>query len=124
MSSSRNGNAGLEQIVDFLLTSSVSPEAVPGGMARMIAMKAQALSRPAFPYYKVFVVIVAAALVALFAASNLDRLSWILDLASMRPFESLLASLASLSFERAAAALAVMGGLVYTIYTIAFSRAR
>lgn len=124
MNSLRNGNGKLEDLMDFLLTESVSPHAIPEGTAELIALRAQILRKPSFPVYRVAVVVVAAAFAALFAASNVDRLSWLLDLASLRPFESLVNSLASISFERAAAALAVTGGLVYTVYTIAFPRAR
>lgn len=124
MNSSRSGNGKLEEMMDFLLTESVSPRAIPEGTAKMIALKAQILRKPSFPVYRVAAVVVAAAFAVLFAASNVDRLSWLLDLASLKPFESLVNSLASISFERAAAALAVTGGLVYTVYTIAFPRAR
>jgi hypothetical protein len=124
MNSSRSGNGKLEEMMDFLLTESVSPHAIPEGTAEMIALKAQILRKPSFPVYRVAAVVVAAAFAVLFAASNVDRLSWFLDLASQKPFESLVNSLASISFERAAAALAVTGGLVYTVYTIAFPRAR
>lgn len=124
MNSLRNGNGKLEDLMEFLLTESVSPHAIPEGTAELIALKAQILRKPSFPVYRVAVVVVAAAFAALFAASNVDRLTWLLDLASLRPFESLVNSLASISFERAAAALAVTGGLVYTVYTIAFPRAR
>ncbi len=124
MNSLRNGNGKLEDLMEFLLTESVSPHAIPEGTAELIALRAQILRKPSFPVYRVAVVVVAAAFAALLAASNVDRLSWLLDLASLRPFESLVNSLASISFERAAAALAVTGGLVYTVYTIAFPRAR
>ncbi|MFO7627895.1 MAG: hypothetical protein R6V62_11610 [Candidatus Fermentibacteraceae bacterium] len=124
MNSLRSGNGKLEEMVDFLLTESVSSQTISEGTARMIALKAQILRKPAFPLYRIAVIVVAAALAALFAASNVDRLSWLCDLASLKPFESLVNSLASISFERAAAALAVTGGLVYTVYTIAFPRAR
>jgi len=124
MNSSHSGSGNLEDMVDFLLTESVSPHAIPGGTAEMIALKAQILRKPSFPLYRIAVVVVAAAFAALFAASNVDRLSWLFELASLKPFESLVNSLASISFERAAAALAVTGGLVYTVFTIAFPRAR
>lgn len=124
MNSLRSGNESLEGMMDFLLTESVSPHAIPEGTAEMIALKAHLLRKPSFPLYRVAVVVVAAALAALFAASNVDRFSWLFDIASLRPFESLVNSLASISFERAAAALAVTGGLVYTVYTLAFPRAR
>ncbi|GEM_PF-3767528 len=124
MNSLHNGNGKLEDLMEFLLTESVSPHAIPEGTAELIALKAQILRKPSFPVYRVAVVVVAAAFAALFAASNVDRLTWLLDLASLRPFESLVNSLASISIERAAAALAVTGGLVYTVYTIAFPRAR
>jgi hypothetical protein len=124
MNSLRSGNGRLEETMDLLLTESVSPRAIPEGVAHMIALKAQILRKPAFPMYRVAVVVLAAALAALFAASNIDRLTWLFDLVSLKPLESLVYSLASISFERAAAALAVTGGLVYTVYTIAFPRAR
>ena len=124
MNSLRSGNGKLEDMMDLLLTESVSPHAIPEGTAHMIALKAQILRKPSFPIYRVAAVVVAAALVALFAASNVDRLSWLSDPASIKPFESIVNSLADISFERTAAALAVTGGLVYTVYTIAFPRAR
>lgn len=124
MNSSRDGESRLGQIVDLLLTDSVSSNAVPSGTAEVVARKAQALVRPPFPMYRVAAVVAAAAIAALFAASNLDRFFWILDLASIRPFEDLFTSIASIGFERVAAAMAVTGGVIYTVYTIAFSRAR
>lgn len=111
-------------MMDLLLTESVSSHAISEGTAHMIALKAQILKKPSFPIYRVAAVVFAAALAALFAASNVDRLSWLFDLASLKPFESLVNSLADISIERAAAALTVTGGLVYTVYTIAFPRAR
>lgn len=110
--------------MDLLLSRSVSHDAIPRSTAEIIALKAQILRKPTFPLYRVAVIVVAAAFAALFAASNLDRFSWLFDLASFRPIESLVSSLADISVERAAAALAVTGGLVYTVVTIAFQRAR
>lgn len=110
--------------MDLLLSRSVSHDAIPRSTAEIIALKAQILRKPTFPLYRVAVIVVAAAFAALFAASNLDRFSWLFDLASFRPVESLVNSLADISVERAAAALAVTGGLVYTVVTIAFQRAR
>lgn len=124
MNSSHDGDARLGRIVDLLLTESVSPDAVPEGTAAAVARKAQALVKPVFPLSRIAAVVAASAILALFAASNLDRFSWLLDLGSIRPFEDILASLVSIGFERVAALLAVTGGVVYTVYTIAFSRAK
>jgi hypothetical protein len=124
MNSSLEGGGALERMVDRLLAYSVSPEAVPPETVRLIALRSQALRKPAFPLSRVAAVVAVAALVSLFAATNLDKLAWLNDLATVRPFEGLLAALSSVGFEKAAAALAVTGGVAYTVYTIAFSRAR
>jgi inner membrane protein involved in colicin E2 resistance len=122
MNSSRRET--LEQMADSLLSASVSSGAIPEETARLVALRAMTTPKPAFPFARIAVVLVAAALCALFAASNAHWFSWLLNPGSIRPFDVLLSSLASVSFEKAAAAMAVAGGIVYSVYTIAVYRLR
>ena len=122
MNSSRRET--LEQMVDSLLSASVSCRAIPEETARLVALRAMTIRKPVFPFSRIAVILVAAALFALFAASNTHRFSWLLNLGSIRPFDILLSSLASVTFEKAAAVMAVAGGIIYSVYTIAVYRLR